>query len=253
MKYIALFLFSICCFPFSAQEILKIEYVLETKLDENYEVKIFNADGKLEKNSIFSEQLKAQMQEPKYYELLIKGNESLFKNKPKINNSQETGRIIFMSHNEEIKYLNTETAITKRNTEEMNQTYLVIDTLDKPDWQIFREKNKILNYDVRKATWRKDSTQFYTAWFAPKLSFKTGPQLFWGLPGLILQIEEIETHEGYNNKYIYSVHNIAFAEENEFNIPHEGKVVSEEEMGEIYAKAWEHFKEMQGEGVDTDD
>lgn len=245
-------LFSLCALVF-AQEILKIEYVLETELDENYDIKVYGEDGKLLTNSGISEQLKAQESEPKYYNLLIRNNESLFIKQAKINNSIKEDRIIFIGNFKYIRYFNTENQVKKYETEEMNTNYLVLDTLETPDWQIFREKDKILNYEVRKATWQKDSTTLYTAWFAPKFTYKTGPDLQFGLPGLILKIEERKSQENWTNIYTYRAINIGFAEEKDFEIPEKGEIISAKNLHEMQKEHWEKRKEMMQGGVDVDD
>jgi len=61
-------------------------------------------------------------------------------------------------------------------------------------WNVFAEFNKILGYDVQKAT-----TEFggrkWIAWFAKEIPIHSGPYKFFGLPGLILKIED--THKNH--------------------------------------------------------
>ncbi|UOE38143.1 GLPGLI family protein [Chryseobacterium oryzae] len=56
-------------------------------------------------------------------------------------------------------------------------------------WKISNEKQKIGEYNTQKAT-----TDFggrkWTAWFSTDLPFPDGPYKFWGLPGLIVKIED---------------------------------------------------------------
>ncbi|WP_312090442.1 GLPGLI family protein [Chryseobacterium sp.] len=57
------------------------------------------------------------------------------------------------------------------------------------NWKISNEKQKIGEYNTQKAT-----TDFggrkWTAWFSTDLPFPDGPYKFWGLPGLIVKIED---------------------------------------------------------------
>ncbi|MBK1896964.1 GLPGLI family protein [Chryseobacterium paridis] len=59
----------------------------------------------------------------------------------------------------------------------------------KPEWKILPEKEKIGEYNTQKAT-----TQFggreWTAWFTTDIPFQDGPYKFYGLPGLIVKIED---------------------------------------------------------------
>ncbi|MDR6405069.1 MULTISPECIES: GLPGLI family protein [Chryseobacterium] len=59
------------------------------------------------------------------------------------------------------------------------------------DWKILNEKEKIGEYNAQKAT-----TEFggrkWTAWFSTDFPFQDGPYKFYGLPGLIVKIEDTE-------------------------------------------------------------
>lgn len=58
-----------------------------------------------------------------------------------------------------------------------------------PKWNLVSGSENICGYDCKKAT-----TTFrgrnYTAWYAPEIAINEGPWKFWGLPGLILKIED---------------------------------------------------------------
>ncbi|MEI3788718.1 MULTISPECIES: GLPGLI family protein [unclassified Chryseobacterium] len=57
------------------------------------------------------------------------------------------------------------------------------------NWNILNDKQKIGEYNTQKAT-----TEFggrkWTAWFSTELPFQDGPYKFFGLPGLIVKIED---------------------------------------------------------------
>ncbi|MEC5395679.1 GLPGLI family protein [Bergeyella sp. RCAD1439] len=57
------------------------------------------------------------------------------------------------------------------------------------DWKIFPEKKKIGEYNAQKAT-SSFAGRNYTAWFSNELPFQDGPYKFFGLPGLIVQLED---------------------------------------------------------------
>jgi GLPGLI family protein len=60
------------------------------------------------------------------------------------------------------------------------------DSLRPRVWHITESSRKIAGYNCRKAVWRaNDSTRIY-AWFSYDLSTSTGPESFYGLPGVIL-------------------------------------------------------------------
>lgn len=59
----------------------------------------------------------------------------------------------------------------------------------KPVWKILPEKQKIGEYDTQKATTSFGGRE-WTAWFTSDIPFQDGPYKFYGLPGLIVKIED---------------------------------------------------------------
>ncbi|MCS3529188.1 GLPGLI family protein [Chryseobacterium sp. JUb7] len=59
----------------------------------------------------------------------------------------------------------------------------------KPVWKIFPEKKKTGNYNAQKAT-TNYLGRSWIAWFCTDLPFQDGPYKFYGLPGLIVKLED---------------------------------------------------------------
>lgn len=59
----------------------------------------------------------------------------------------------------------------------------------KPEWKITSEKQKIGEYNAQKAVTSFGGRE-WTAWFTTDLPFQDGPYVFYGLPGLIVKIED---------------------------------------------------------------
>lgn len=59
----------------------------------------------------------------------------------------------------------------------------------KPEWKILPDKQKIGEYNTQKATTDFGGRQ-WTAWFSTDIPFQDGPYKFYGLPGLIVKIED---------------------------------------------------------------
>ncbi len=60
----------------------------------------------------------------------------------------------------------------------------------KPEWKILAEKQKIGEYDTQKATTTYGGRE-WIAWFSTAIPFQDGPYKFYGLPGLIVKLEDI--------------------------------------------------------------
>lgn len=59
----------------------------------------------------------------------------------------------------------------------------------KPEWKILPDKQKIGEYNAQKATTSFGGRE-WTAWFSTDIPFQDGPYKFYGLPGLIVKIED---------------------------------------------------------------
>ncbi|MGI9652345.1 GLPGLI family protein [Chryseobacterium sp. RLHN22] len=59
----------------------------------------------------------------------------------------------------------------------------------KPEWKILPDKQKIGAYNAQKATTKYGGRE-WTAWFSTDIPFQDGPYKFYGLPGLIVKIED---------------------------------------------------------------
>lgn len=103
--------------------------------------------------------------------------------------------------------------------------------------------------EVRKDTIKTDSTKsnsllsrieapkerIITAWYAPEIPISQGPGPYWGLPGLILEVNDGRTAI-LCSKIVLNVE-----EKNEIKAPSKGKEVSQEEYDKIVS---EKMKEM---------
>jgi GLPGLI family protein len=69
-----------------------------------------------------------------------------------------------------------------------NTTYKMPED-QKPEWKILPEKQKIGEYNTQKATTNYGGRS-WTAWFSTDIPFQDGPYKFYGLPGLIVKVED---------------------------------------------------------------
>ena len=82
------------------------------------------------------------------------------------------------------------------------------------NWSILPEKEKIGTYNAQKAT-----TDFggrkWTAWFSTDLPFNDGPYKFYGLPGLIVKVEDADKNYSWElkgNKKIDNFEELSYIE-----------------------------------------
>jgi GLPGLI family protein len=82
-----------------------------------------------------------------------------------------------------------------------------------------------------------------TAWYSPEIPVNQGPENYWGLPGLILEVNDGKTIILCSKIVLNS------KEKAEIKEPTTGKVISQKEYDETVVKKMEEFRQMnQGKG-----
>jgi GLPGLI family protein len=82
-----------------------------------------------------------------------------------------------------------------------------------------------------------------TAWYTPEIPISQGPENYWGLPGLILEVSDGKTVVLCSKIVLNSKEKV------EIKAPTNGKVISQKEYDETVTKKMEEFRQMnQGRG-----
>ncbi|MEM6526392.1 MAG: GLPGLI family protein [Bacteroidota bacterium] len=113
---------------------------------------------------------------------------------------------------------------------------LIAEWVEEMDWTITDQKKTILGYSVQKATrkaldltpeeeWKQGDV---IAWFAVDLPFSSGPERYYGLPGLILELSYTKSSEKF------TLEEISFQEALEIKPPTEGIKVTKEQIFNPY-------------------
>lgn len=113
---------------------------------------------------------------------------------------------------------------------------------------IFRpkEEDKEQEAKVKKDSTKSDVSMFgasepkekiITAWFTPEIPINQGPSTYWGLPGLILEVNDGRTTI-LCNKIVLNPKEVV-----EITAPSKGKKVSQEEYNKIMAKKMKEMSE----------
>jgi len=155
--------------------------------------------------------------------------ESSFKENVKLDAPGTAGRRWGSSNGQGSIYKNLKNKEMIEDVEQFSKRFLVMEPMDQPKWEMGTETKKIGQYTCYKATmvkvdnkidWgsifsrrgnnkKKDSTKTLptktvpkkeavkmiavTAWYTPQIPVSSGPETYFGLPGLILEINEGRT------------------------------------------------------------
>lgn len=252
MKKLFLILFSTGIF-LNAQDKLIVEYESFTKMDiEN----LLNGSEISVSDREIQDALKKAMETPSYYQLIMTPDESLYEYQERINNQQkEEGSRVSISFGQRGKlYKNLKENLVLREANSWNVDYLIQDSVKTYDWKITRESQDILGYETRKATAEIDSITNLVAWYAPRLSFKSGPDVYGGLPGLILKLEKNSKTKtgGVQTQTTTAISIQTGNEKTKITRPKKGKLVNQKEFKEENEKQMQRMKEMYDGGIDKD-
>lgn len=179
-----------------------------------------------------------------FFQLVTTHEESYFGKIEKINNNQKSNSdVIIMEGPAGNFYTNLKDKYSLFSIDLNGKKLIVKDSIKALDWNLTKEKDKILGYEVRKAVYNKDKFSV-EAWYAPKLNFKNGPNKYYGLPGIILKIvETVDSKDGYQ-KQIFTATEVKLEDKAKIEIPTKGKLVTQQEFDQIIADMNKKFEEI---------
>ncbi|WP_109299684.1 GLPGLI family protein [Aquimarina sp. AU474] len=202
------------------------------------------------------EMLKKQFQ--KEFTLHFNASESVYKEVESLGAPQPSSGIRIMiagGGGGDVSYKNVKEERFADKRDVFGKIFLVKDKLEKLDWTLENETKKIGNYTCYKATAKRTVERFQsstidseekeevqeeeltiTAWYTPEIPVAHGPDDFWGLPGLILEVNDGEQNMLCNKIVLNPKKKL------EINEPGKGKVVTQEKFEEVMQKK---MKEMQ--------
>ena len=261
-KIVTLFTYFVLLTAISFGQKLEVNYQEIVKVNaEEFKGSVkFSTNGKESTipTDVYNDMIK-NMQEPKDFILTINENESSYNKVEKIDNQQGgNGMRVSMSFGDSGNGLfkNLTTKDYLKSVKSFDKTYTIKDKLTEYKWQLTRETKKLIGFDVKKATAVVDSTKSVIAWYAPNIAVKDGPSMYNGLPGLILEMEIINTSKSdkksFGNTTIRATEVKEVPDMKPIEKPKEKNVITEKEYKGLSKKEMERFKETRSEGVSKD-
>ncbi|MCS3528871.1 GLPGLI family protein [Chryseobacterium sp. JUb7] len=133
-------------------------------------------------------------------------------------------------------YKNHKTGEYVSEADIFGKKFLVIDRMKKYDWILTNEEKKIATYKVKKASAMINGENI-TAWYTEELPIKEGPEDYYGLPGLIIEVST-------NNKTYIAVDSSTV--DPKFNItkPSQGEPISKEKYDKLVNETINRLKQQ---------
>lgn len=261
VRKITLLLFAIACYGLGFAQ-FKGEATYKTAASMNVD---FEGDMPGVDAEAIRKQIAQQMQ--REYTLTFNTHESSYKRVEELdqNSSVSGGGVqIRMTGGEGITYRNTKTKVHKESEDLFGKEFLIVDEPETRDWKILNEFKQIGQYECQKAVFESTTRQMsvdsengnevvekidtiqVVAWFAPSIPVSHGPDSYWGLPGLILEVKN-------GNFSILCTKVVMNSDEiGAIEIPKKGKKISRADFDELREeKLEEMMNQYQGEGNRT--
>lgn len=221
-------------------------------------------------NTEMQAKIRAQMmkQFQRTFTLSFTKNESVYKQNeeleaPQVQTSGMQIQVSVSGGGTDVYYKNTAEKRYVNKTEISGKRFLIKDNLEQSKWEMSGETKNIGNYTCYKATQKREETRISflmtdgeieekkekvtvetVAWYTPEIPVSNGPERFWGLPGLILEIQDGD------QTIVCSEIVLNPKEKIEIKEPKKGKKVSQEEYEKIMKKhsedMMERFKNQRG-------
>lgn len=177
------------------------------KSHRKVDLKMDNKNMNDEMQKQIQEQLRKQFQQE--YTLTFNKNESIYKQNEKLDAPSpiaSSGFSIKISQGSDVMYKNVKENRYTNKTETYGKLFLIKDTLSNRKWELVNETKNIGDYTCFKAIFKDDYTtqtitedgkveevtkeRTTTVWYTPQIPVNNGPSDFYGLPGLILEVNE---------------------------------------------------------------
>jgi GLPGLI family protein len=201
----------------------------------------------------------------KTYTLTFNQSESMYKEEEKLDAPSQGGRGpnfgAFIPTGGP-QYKNVKDLKVLQEQEFFGKQFLIKDDLQKLEWELGSETKSIGQYMCFKATAEKTDTSFafgnfgrrgndsenkeaeevkkiiVTAWYTPQIPVNQGPDKYWGLPGLVLEVNAGRT------TILCSKIILNPSEKETIKVPSKGKEVTQKEYDDIVKKKTEEMQAL---------
>lgn len=250
----------------------KAEYFSKRVFSEKIEVNKAAGENEMspEMEKAFQEAMKSASE--KKYTLSFNKSECLYEEQEQLEKPEAPANggfsISVAFSGEGKKYLNLKDKICIEEAYIFGKEFLIVEPLEKPDWKLLNETKKIGDYNCFKAeltvqVTEKQRTEYeeflkkeetkpslfkmeepkdktIIAWYTPEIPVSFGPKNYWGLPGLILEINEEETI------ILCSKVTLSNKEKSKIKVPNTGEKVTQKKFDEIQKKKMDSMKNEDG-------
>ena len=133
----------------------------------------------------------------------------------------------------------------RANKKIFDQKFYVQDSIRKIDWQVKDEIRTIANFKCHKAVGKICDSVYVVAFYTEDIIVSGGPEMFGGLPGMIMELAIPRLHCTWTADKIELIQPL----ETEFVVPDKGKKVTEKELYETVKSSFKDWGKMAARNI----
>lgn len=166
------------------------QYTMQGKIEFERKTNLYRQiDDMDDDDKRWVEKFKSQL--PKftmaYFDLYFNNNSSLYKPGKEVENPVKMW-FAQTPANENVVYTDFKTGKVTATKQVYEEKFLVQDTMRRIDWKILDEIRTIAGYKCRKAVGKMFDSVYVVAFYTDDIIASGGPEMFSGLPGMILEV-----------------------------------------------------------------
>lgn len=177
-----------------------------------------------------------------YFDLYFTPQKTLYKPGREVDSDKPKMWFAQSPANDNVVFTDFTTEKIKANKTVYEQKFLVQDSMRKIEWKIADEMRTIANYRCRKAVGKMFDSVYVVAYYTEDIPATGGPEMFSGLPGMILEVAVPRLH----TTWIAQKVDIDKPKDTDFVVSEKGKKVNNKEMAGLLGdsfKDWGKYAE----------
>ena len=220
---------------------IKAQFTTTGKIEYERKLNIYAQMAEMDNNEWF-EKLKSQI--PKFsssfFDLIFDTARSLYKPGREVEGNSMLKMFGGGPAMENVVYSDFAASKVTATKKVYEQKFLVQDSLRKMDWMIKDEIRTIANYKCRKAVGRICDSVYVVAFYTEDIVVSGGPEMFGGLPGMILELAIPRLH----TTWVADKVDLIVPKETDFVIPEKGKKTTQAELGETVRSSFKDWGKL---------
>ena len=224
----------------------RAQYTTIGKIEYERKVNVYAQMEEMEENEWF-DRIKAQI--PKfsstYFDLLFDTTHTLYKPGKEVEGNNTFKMFGGGPATSNIVLTTFATKTIKASKTVFEQKFLVQDTMRHIEWQEKDEIRTIAGFKCRKAVGRICDTVYVVAFYTEDIPESGGPEMFGGLPGMILELAIPRLHTTWTADKVELIAPLA----TDFVVPEKGKKVTEKELFETVQSSFKDWGKMANRNI----